>query len=325
MSDLHPSLQAGIDEFAQWWHRQQTAADMSQKVRRPLYQYTDAAGLKGIIENQEVWFSSLFHLNDPSELRHGVDCAVEELRELRAVALQRGDNIIQTVCDQVERLVTHDPRSELGFFVASFSRASDDLGQWRGYADDGRGFAVGLAPRLFQINETVDSTTPESNVFVAPVNYGDKATRIKQRQAIETAFDIILRTIHNPVCRRIILQDNNQGDRFIGEMCVQLLVPLMWNSVTTKHSAYANEKEVRLIILGHLPLFSKIEIRTRKGELVPFIRSPMATQNKGNITRVVIGPAAGPTAEDGVNNLLWAWGIDPTNRVFRSKIPYRGR
>jgi hypothetical protein len=82
MSDLHPSLQAGIDEFAAWWHRQQTAADIAQKIRRPLYQYTDAAGLKGLIENQEVWFSSLFQLNHPSELRHGVDCAVEELRQL---------------------------------------------------------------------------------------------------------------------------------------------------------------------------------------------------------------------------------------------------
>src|SRR5271165_2462927 len=171
MSDLHPSLQAGIDEFANWWHRQQTAADISQKVRRPLYHYTDAAGLKGIVENQEVWFTSLFHLNDPSELRHGVDCAVEELRGRRAVALQQGDDFTQTVCDEIERLVTHDPRSDLGFFVASFSRASDDLGQWRGYGDDGRGFAVGFAPRLFHISETVDPTKPEHNVFVAPVTY----------------------------------------------------------------------------------------------------------------------------------------------------------
>jgi hypothetical protein len=99
----------------------------------------------------------------------------------------------------------------------------------------------------------------------------------------------------------------------------------MWNSVTTKHSAYANEKEVRQIILGHLPLFSKIETRTRKGELVPFVRSPMTTRKTANIAKVVIGPAAGPTAEDGVNNLLRSQGIDPTNRVIRSKIPYRGR
>jgi hypothetical protein len=130
MSNLHPSLQAGLDEFADWWHRQQTTADISQKVSRPLYQYTDAGGLKGIIENQEIWFSSLFHLNDPSELRHGVECAVEELHVLRSIAMEQGDTFIQSLCDQVERLVSHDPRSDLGFFVASFSRSPDDLGQW---------------------------------------------------------------------------------------------------------------------------------------------------------------------------------------------------
>src|SRR5690348_11686961 len=98
-------------------------------------------------------------------------------------------------------------------------------------------------------------------------------------------------------------------------MCTHLLVPLLWNSVTTKHSAYANEKEVRLIILGHLPLFTKIETRTRKGELVPFTRRPMATPSRGNITKVTIGPSAGSMAEDGVINLLRAQGIDPIDRV----------
>ena len=126
---LNTLLQNGLDEFANWWLRQQNSADISQKVRRPLYHYTDAAGLKGIIENQEVWLSSIFHLNDPSELRHGVECAVEELHELRANAVRDGDTFIPTVCDQIEQLVTHDPRSELGFFVASFSRSPDDLGQ----------------------------------------------------------------------------------------------------------------------------------------------------------------------------------------------------
>jgi hypothetical protein len=198
VSDLHPSLQARLDEFADWWHRQQTAADISHKIRRPLYQYTDAAGLKGIIENQEIWFSSLFHLNDPSELRHGVECAVAEMREIRAIAVRDGDTFIQSVCDQIERLVTHDPRGDLGFFVASFSRAPDDLGQWRGYGDDGRGFAVGFAPRLFHVTETVDPSTPESNVFVAPVTYGDRAGRIKQRQAIGTALDIIMQVVQDP-------------------------------------------------------------------------------------------------------------------------------
>jgi cell division septation protein DedD len=108
-------------------------------------------------------------------------------------------------------------------------------------------------------------------------------------------------------------------------MVTHLLVPLIWNGITSKHSAYANEKEVRRIILGHLPQFSKIETRMRRAELIPFIRSSMATQAKGNITRIMVGPAAEPAAEEDARELLRSVGIDPTNLVVRSKIPYRGK
>ena len=322
---LPPSLQAGVDGFARWWHQKQTIADIADKITNPLFQYTDAAGIKGIIENQEIWLTSLFHLNDPSELTHGIKCAVQEIKEFYSKAVQQNDGIIQTACDQVEWLITRDPRSELAFFVASFSRDPDDLGQWRAYGDDGRGFAVGFAPRLFHIGDTADPQKPENNVFVASVTYGDDVIRMKHREAIHTAFDIICRTVANPLCQQEISRDNLLGDVFIDKMCTSLLVPLMWNSITTKHRAYKPEQEVRLIILGHVPLFTKIEIRTRGSKLVPFIKSPMATQTAGNITKVMVGPAADSTAEDEVRNLLIAKGINPTNLVFRSEIPYRGR
>lgn len=41
-----------------------------------------------------------------------------------------------------------------------------------------------------------------------------------------------------------ILQDHRLGDTFIGEMCTNLLVPLLWNSITTKHRAYEPEHAI---------------------------------------------------------------------------------
>ena len=50
----------------------------------------------------------------------------------------------------------------LEFFIASFSRDRDDLGQWRAYADDGRGFAIGFSPRLFKVlDEPVEGRLPK--------------------------------------------------------------------------------------------------------------------------------------------------------------------
>jgi hypothetical protein len=45
-----------------------------------LYHYTNDAGLAGINENGRFWFSDIFALNDPSELRHGLGIAIDPLK-----------------------------------------------------------------------------------------------------------------------------------------------------------------------------------------------------------------------------------------------------
>jgi hypothetical protein len=34
----------------------------------PLYHYTDAAGLAGMLQNKNIWLTSRLHVNDPSEV-----------------------------------------------------------------------------------------------------------------------------------------------------------------------------------------------------------------------------------------------------------------
>jgi hypothetical protein len=57
----------------------------------------------------------------------------------------------------------------LEFYIASFSRVPNDLGQWRAYADNGRGFAIGFFPRLFEVVEPWPSDKPKE--FVGAVKY----------------------------------------------------------------------------------------------------------------------------------------------------------
>jgi len=44
-----------------------------------IYHYTNDAGLRGIIETGKLWFTDIFNLNDPTELRHGLNPALEIL------------------------------------------------------------------------------------------------------------------------------------------------------------------------------------------------------------------------------------------------------
>jgi hypothetical protein len=70
---LPPVFSAAVEEFANWSRRQLLTEEAASKITEPLYHYTDAAGLCGIVKSQKIWFTSYLHLNDPSELLHGLD------------------------------------------------------------------------------------------------------------------------------------------------------------------------------------------------------------------------------------------------------------
>jgi len=47
------------------------AADARNTVTAPLYHYTDARGLEGIITTQQMWFTHYRHLNDRPKWNSG--------------------------------------------------------------------------------------------------------------------------------------------------------------------------------------------------------------------------------------------------------------
>jgi len=318
--DLHPALLGHINEFKAWSDGQLAAMEALNKVSVPLYHYTDAAGLEGIVKNQHIWFTHYLHLNDPSELTYGMSIASKVLKEIS----QRGDVRIEFFCKMLDDLFTHkNMESAFGFYIASFSRAPNDLGQWRAYGADGKGFALGLAPHLFHVVDKTDRK-PHENVFFSPVVYGEQAGRARQQAAIEKCTSIVAATADRAAD---LMRDRTIGLPFLKAMATELMASQMiWNSLTIKHEAYAHEEEVRLVIVGGVEALQPyVSTRARGSEIVPFIKSDMAIQDKDSIVEVVVGPSAPPTAEDGLKALLRPFHGDPDAIINRSDIPYRGR
>jgi len=315
---LAPVLKDAVAAFTQWSDSYLRAAETRNQVTAPLYHYTDAAGLEGIVKNQQLWFTSYTHLNDPSEITYGMRIAKELLSEIG----QASDPRIGMFCNMVNDLFTHENmRGAFGFFIASFSMESDDLGQWRAYGDNGRGFALGLAPYLFAV-EDKPYRSPHENIFVAPVVYGRQAAREHHTPAIEQAVRVVGDIIeHAPD----LMADSNVGMPFFDEMGKMLIASqLIFNSLTIKHEAYQHEREVRLIIIGeHKKLMPYVSTRSRSGDIVPFIKSDMPIQAERSIAEIVVGPAASVGAVDGVCALLTRFNDAPESFVRRSSIPYR--
>jgi hypothetical protein len=200
-----------------------------------------------------------------------------------------------------------------GFYIASFSRDRNDLGQWRACADNGRGFALGLAPHLF---EAVDKANPmPTEYYVMPVVYGEEAAELRYRVAIETAAGIV--------------QNNRPQENvrfpFLRRMADELIAgQLIGTSLTVKHEAYSHEKEVRLVMLGMRKNQQPyLRTRIRGSEIVPYMEGDMPLRDSDGIAEIVIGPAAGSSAEDAVRSLLQSLGVEPGDRIKCSRIPYR--
>jgi hypothetical protein len=311
--ELPPSLHAAVEEFVRWSTQQLGAEQEEMKITQTLYHYTSAAGLRGIIESQKLWFTSYRHLNDPSELTHGMNVAHRLLKEIGEGA---GDGLVKMFCDLVDNLFQHGNFADVfGFYIASLSRADNDLGQWRTYADNGQGFALGLDPNLFEAIETPNPKPTEH--IVMPVVYGNDADQ-RYRAAIEVAAGIVQ-------ANRPHLSDKEVGIPFMREMANQLIAgQLIGISLGVKHEAYSNEREVRLVVLGtqHAQK-SDVRTRIRGSEIVPYMESDLPLRDNDGIVEIVIGPAADPSGKDAVRHLLRSFGIEPDDRIRESGIPYR--
>jgi len=66
--ELPDVLERAALDYVDWAKKHLTALEKRTVIKTPLYHYTDANGLKGIIENDEIWFTDYRYLNDPSEL-----------------------------------------------------------------------------------------------------------------------------------------------------------------------------------------------------------------------------------------------------------------
>jgi Protein of unknown function (DUF2971) len=308
-NQLPPVFSTAVEDFITWSRQQLRTHEEATKITEPLYHYTDAAGLCGIVKSQIIWFTSYLHLNDPSELIHGMDIVH---RLLKAIG-EGSPGLVKEFCDIVDVVFQHQNFSNtFGFYIASFSRNRNDLGQWRAYADNGRGFAIGLAPHLF---ETVETDNPKPTEYVVmPVMYEMEEAEQRYRTAIEQAVGFV---------RNNRPQDNVKM-AFLRRMADELIAgQLIATSLTVKHKAYKNEEEVRLVMLGEREK-QKNDLRTRirGSEIVPFMEGCMPLRDRDGITEIVIGPAAVSSAEDAVYSLLQSLDVEPSGRIGKSKIPY---
>lgn len=251
-------------------------------IPKTIYHYTNDRGLQGILETGTLWFTDIYSMNDPSELRHGINHALEVAKSKAATGSKIDRFFLEPFANAfyggVERVADH--------FVCAFSTDGDDLGQWRAYADDGRGFAIGFDAEVLE-QAFVKGQVAHSLYGTYQVTYDDKELQNIQEQLISETIPCLSILNAKTIFAHV--------SRYMQELAVGLASSCVETAICYKHEAYRNEQEYRF--LQTFPsgrAIPKLERRYRPYTLVRYRKWNWKKVAQSAIKQIVVGPSQDP-------------------------------
>ncbi len=187
-----------------------------------LFHYCSASTLQSIASLGTIRFTDINMLNDASEVRLAYSVFEEAATRLinRQGIAPTAPTMPKEFFDKVDAIIA--PAQLVAHpFIACFSLDPDMLGQWRSYADDGRGFAVGFDAK------TLKSALPATFLRVLY----DPEQQVKEMMHALGAIFL-----------RLNSEEKLEREKFF-EDCMLLSVFM----TAFKHPAFAQEQEVRAV------------------------------------------------------------------------------
>ena len=92
-----------------------------------LYHYTSQAGLLGMIEYKQLWFTHIHYMNDSSEYDYAMELILRVLKDDYGIVADTNADLSYEVQSQYFGDV----------YSFSLSESEDQLSQWRGYCPNG--------------------------------------------------------------------------------------------------------------------------------------------------------------------------------------------
>jgi hypothetical protein len=306
------------------------------KISRPLFHYTDARGLIGILETKCLFATHADFLNDSSEcqLLKGIvgPQLVSEFEEAAkkfprmAILNKTPEQLVDAVFNSV--LTTIERTSP--FYITSFCLHPDGsegyanglLSQWRGYASGG--FAIQFdEDDLDQLTVLENHKFSHAGILTERVHYKDHAKQVDLRKFEGMAGSMLLS----------ISEDASEVAKIFGDKkLVEYMKPFLEVVPFLKNGGFSEEQEYRSVALcirpGHRPDIDKRDIRdvsfrvSSNGSVLPYVKLFNELERELSIKAVIIGPHHNQENQrKAVSLLLEQHKVKADVRL--SKIPFR--
>jgi hypothetical protein len=260
-------------------HTRDFAASRRAPSAGLLYHYTTADGLKGIIEQNELWATSAYFLNDSAEITYGYGLLREVLDEWIAANPRPQNSMYFELARDLHRSFGQDLVHKIidPIYLACFCEVDNLLSQWRAYGPAG-GYSLG-----FKVEQegTSQGLTPEPCVYTArwvKVDYDRDQQVNKLRELLETLMPIF----DNAETAEAIAALKFHG--VLGYESIRKVVTeiLLEESLGFKNKAFEVEKEWRIVVRkrelhkqgtddgGKTPV--PVHFRSLRGMLTPYVK-----------------------------------------------------
>jgi hypothetical protein len=194
------------------------------------------------------------------------------------------------------------------YYICSFSDAGDDLGQWRAYGDNGRGYVLGFDTTELEVAFTKDGQAGYAQS--SPLTYDDARLEDIHRQTVEKLFQLIALP-----CSSAAVQ---------AEWYTFLTLKALNAGLYFKHEAYSNEQEYRFLEAHPIDQpVPGVKISYRPYSLIRYREFNWRQLAPKALKQIVIGPAADRQKAHQFAEDCLKFFHSGTVKINRSNIPYR--
>lgn len=244
-----------------------------------VYHYCSVDTFLSIIQNSKLWLSDILKSNDAQEyfwVRDKINSEVKSKLLKDAKAFQIWEKF-QAFGKEIAGKVN---------YTCSFSECRDSLSQWRGYAQDGEGVAIGFSKTHLQVLN--DLTQPF--LTFDKVVYDER----KLRRLIESNSNKIIKII------------DLKG---VGRSAMELDGHYNPNYLLYKNPSFKQENEWRIIFLSPIRKeksdyllggfqFHESKFRSVNGKIISYVEMNFEHIKQQLIKEIYIGPKAKVSQED---------------------------
>jgi hypothetical protein len=253
-----------------------------------------------------------------SSMRQSNDVSEGTLVAEAVARLARRASCSQAELDSLQQRA-RDLESKFDGMAFCMSEDADALSQWRGYADDGQGLAIGFSRvYLDDLVAASESDDTQSGFNLYKAKYAPK----EHDAAIEPLFALLRE--YAPDCAATEIDDERVtqlSNRIQGLQNLRLLLEVYDQVFSLKHQAFEEEREWRLLRHFDWQHDQPDGFHPSRSRLVPYFEFGLLMNSVMPIAEIVLGPRHTSPPEV-VSQFLNKYGHKGVS-LRRSCAPYR--